>query len=198
MRHYLRPRPDQRREHLLDMDARQVAAKLLNGRSWLEVWHFGRHSRRRRLTERSSESCDGRNCECGQTILGVVSANSSSLKSIETSFHPDLNGDGVVGVFAPALGNAALSSAMLSDGASANTFVFAPNFGNTNVSDIHPGEDIVTFDHTLSTITAVVGSNMPELGHAYEVTTVDAYDMVAVQAPTPPTLQQHPADFYFV
>lgn len=87
---------------------------------------------------------------------------------------------------------------MLSDGASANTFVFAPNFGNTNVSDIHPGEDIVTFDHTLSTITAVVGSNMPELGHAYEVTTVDAYDMVAVQAPTPPTLQQHPADFYFV
>jgi serralysin len=131
-------------------------------------------------------------------ILGVVSANNSSLKSIETSFHQDLNGDGVVGVLAPALGNAALSSAMLSDGASANTFVFAPNFGNTNVSDIHPGEDIVTFDHTLSTITAVVGSNMPGLGHAYEVATVDAYDMVAVQAPTPPTLQQHPADFYFV
>src|SRR5260221_10879380 len=31
-------------------------------------------------------------------VIGVVSGTSSALESIETSFHQDLNGDGVIGV----------------------------------------------------------------------------------------------------
>jgi len=31
-------------------------------------------------------------------IIGVVSGSDSSLESIETTFHQDLNGDGVIGV----------------------------------------------------------------------------------------------------
>ena len=34
-------------------------------------------------------------------IIGVVSGTSTALESLETSFHQDLNGDGVIGIAAP-------------------------------------------------------------------------------------------------
>ena len=35
-------------------------------------------------------------------VIGVVSGTSTALESIETTFHQDLNGDGVIGIPPPA------------------------------------------------------------------------------------------------
>jgi hypothetical protein len=62
--------------------------------------------------------------------IGVVSGSSPALKSLETSFHQDLNGDGVIGVPAPQttgdIPSASLSHATAGMFASNDRFVFGP------------------------------------------------------------------------
>jgi Ca2+-binding RTX toxin-like protein len=48
----------------------------------------------------------------------------------------------------------------LTGGLGADTFVFAPNFGKDTITDFHPGEDILQFDH------AIFASSVDALNHA--------------------------------
>ena len=89
----------------------------------------------------------------GSTSGGVVSGTNSGLKSLETSFHQDLNGDGQIGASSAAAPTVATSGQtivgtnlkdtltsttgndiMVGNGGS-DTFVFADNFGNDTIKD---------------------------------------------------------------
>ena len=62
--------------------------------------------------------------------IGAVSGTSSALESLETSFHQDLNGDGVIGVPTAATnGNATQSISVMIGGPSNDMFVFQPGVG---------------------------------------------------------------------
>jgi serralysin len=61
--------------------------------------------------------------------IGTVSGSSTALESLETSFHQDLNGDGVIGVPAPTAPLAPASSAATATVVSKDNFVFAQDVG---------------------------------------------------------------------
>ena len=63
--------------------------------------------------------------------VGVVSGSSAALESLETSFHQDLNGDGVIGVPAATSGSPSglAPQAAFVTTASNDTFVFRPGVG---------------------------------------------------------------------
>src|SRR5262249_53852529 len=91
--------------------------------------------------------------------IGVVSGASSTLKSLEPSFHQDPNGDGVIGGAGPAqaaivsgtAGNDVLTSTAANEVLFGNgghdTFVFAGNFGKDTVADFHAESDVLLFSH---------------------------------------------------
>ena len=99
-----------------------------------------------------------------------VSGSDATLKSLETSFHQDLNGDGVIGPATGAgspTGNAIIgnaNSSVLVGSAESDVFVFKPNFGNETVTGFHPGEDTIQFDHTIFADTDAVLSHMQQVG----------------------------------
>src|SRR3954454_15522432 len=61
--------------------------------------------------------------------IGIVSGSSAELKSQETVFHQDLNGDGHIG--SP---TTSATSAVFGPGN--DTFVFRPGFGNEAIADV--------------------------------------------------------------
>ena len=63
--------------------------------------------------------------------IGTVSGSSSALESLESSFHQDLNGDGVIGVPAATsrVSTGPVSQAALVIVASDDTFIFRPGVG---------------------------------------------------------------------
>ena len=71
---------------------------------------------------------------------GALTGNSATLKSFETSFHQDLNGDGVIGLATTgSLANAgpALAEAPVD---TSNTFNFSDGLGSPAVTDLQRSE----------------------------------------------------------
>ena len=68
------------------------------------------------------------------SILGVVSGSSTALKTLETSFHQDLNGDSTIGLPSSVAPGSA-SSSPLSQAAANDVFVFRPGFGASTITD---------------------------------------------------------------
>jgi len=68
------------------------------------------------------------------SLLGVVSGSSTALKTLETSFHQDLNGDGTIGLTTP-VAPSGTSSAPLLQAATNDVFVFRPGLGTSTVTD---------------------------------------------------------------
>jgi serralysin len=76
--------------------------------------------------------------------IGAVSGNSNALESFETSFHQDLNGDGVIGVPSP-------TSPLTSDSAGANSAAFSGTSLTLNTPSTFNGQIIgFTGDGTLA------------------------------------------------
>ena len=110
-------------------------------------------------------------------IVGTTLGTSTTLESIESSFHQDLNGDGQIGVVLngssggqtlTAIGNTTTliggPNDILSGGAGADTFVFRPGFGSNTINGFAVGTDTIQFDHTIFTDVADVQSHMQQIG----------------------------------
>ena len=117
--------------------------------------------------------------------------SSSELKTAETLFHQDLNGDGVIGgaaappatVVSGTSGNDTLTSTaaneVLFGNGGSNTFVFAGNFGKDTVADFHSGNDVLQFSHTAFTDVADALAHAVQVGADVTVT-VDAAHSVTL------------------
>jgi len=138
--------------------------------------------------------------------IGAVPGSDSSLQSIETSFHQDLNGDGVIGplsptsmaatvapITAPASGNAILSGTAASD-----TFVFNAHFGNDTVTGFQPGVDQVDLDHTLFASVADLLPPTADNAAGNVVVTIGADQSITFDSVSKLVLQQHASDFHLV
>jgi serralysin len=72
--------------------------------------------------------------------FNVYSGTSTALKSLETSFHQDLNGDGVIGIPAATGTSATSPASQVVSIASNDTFVFQPSRGASDVANVHQVE----------------------------------------------------------
>jgi hypothetical protein len=118
----------------------------------------------------------------------VLSASAAALKSAESAFHQDLNGDGIITGAAAAhaatvygtAGNDTLASTanevLFGDGGN-NAFVFARNFGKDAVADFHADSDVFQFIHTA--FTDVAEAHAEQVGPDLMVT-VDAVHSVTL------------------
>jgi hypothetical protein len=148
------------------------------------------------------------------SVIGEVAGSNAALESIETSFHQDLNGDGVVGVpaaassglqpvtptivpptitIAPSSGNAVLSGSAASD-----TFVFGPHFGNDTIVNFQLGTDQVNVDHTLFASLSDILFHTANDANGNAVTTVTTDQSITIQDASKQLLQQHLTDFHLV
>ena len=129
-------------------------------------------------------------------IIGSASGTNSTLESIETSFHQDLNGDGVIGIpaAAPSLsasGNpttlvGGAGNDVLKSDAAVEAFIFKPNFGANTVSNFGSDTDAVAFHQSMFENADAVPNDSQQIG--LEVpSTHDAVDV---------TLNVQPADLH--
>ena len=139
--------------------------------------------------------------------LGSVPGANSSLQSLETGFHQDLNGDGVIGtpshagpvaaaapITAPSSGNAILSGT-----AAADTFIFNAHFGNDTVKSFQPGQDQVFVDHTVFTTITDLSNHMADNASGSAVVTISATQSITFDHVSTLVLQQHISnDFHLV
>jgi serralysin len=122
---------------------------------------------------------------------GILSGTSATVKMAETTFHQDLNGDGVIGgaaatpaaIVSGTAGNDTLTSTaaneVLFGNGGNNTFVFAGNFGKDTVADFHAADDVLQFSRTAFTDFADVLAHAAQAG-ADVTLTVDAAHSVTV------------------
>ena len=139
--------------------------------------------------------------------MGSVQGSNVSLQSIETSFHQDLNNDGVIGlpsgtsmaasgaapITAPASGNVILAGTADSD-----SFVFTANFGNDTVTGFQPGVDQVDLDHTLFASVSDLLAHTSDNAAGSAVVTVGADQSITFDHVSTQALQQHAGDFHLV
>ena len=145
-------------------------------------------------------------------VFGSVSGSSAAFESFETSFHQDLNGDGVIGPFATLLdghlGGQALTSSgvgptaliggpndILNAGAGPDTFVFRSNFGSNTVNGFVAGLDSIQFDHAVFADMGAVQSHMQQIGSDV-VIAEDAHNLVTLHNVLLSNL--HASDFQFI
>ncbi len=137
--------------------------------------------------------------------IASASGNDASLQSIETNFHQDLNGDGVIGpashtspaaavapITAPASGNAILSGTAASD-----SFVFNANFGNDTVGGFRPGTDHVDIDHSLFASVADIVAHTADNAGSGATSTIGG-DHPVIFDSVSKLLLQHASDFHLV
>jgi hypothetical protein len=139
-------------------------------------------------------------------VFGTVSGTSTSLETIETSFHQDLNGDGVIGVPAAATAPAATNQAIA---AAANpsvvaiasgrggSFVFDSNFGHVTIANeaLPAGID---FSHAVfANINAVVAAAQND-GHGNTIITDPTHDTLTIQNMTSQQSHAHQSDFHLI
>jgi len=140
-------------------------------------------------------------------IIGVVSGTSGTLESLETSFHQDLNGDGVIGVpssTSPAPAVAGAGSAPIqvagNNGSAAgqDTFVFAPNFGQVTIAHFAPETDTIQISKAaFANIDALLAATHDD-AHGDAVVTDAAHDTITIQNVATAQLQAHQGDFHLV
>jgi hypothetical protein len=141
--------------------------------------------------------------------IGTVSGNSSALEALETSFHQDLNGDGLIGEPAPvatspvATNNAAL---LLADNGAVNAiaavghevFVFPPNFGEAVIANFALERDTIQFSKAnFADINALLTSTHND-GRGNAVITDAAHDTLTIEHVTAEQLFVHQHDFHIV
>ncbi len=140
-------------------------------------------------------------------MSNIVTGTSATTKSLELSFHQDLNGDGTIGVAMASINEAQLKSTqaftdpdvnLMVGTAGSDSFIFKPNFGKTTIVNFTPGEDTLGFDHTLFGSVASVVSHMMDDGHGNVVIVAEVQDVVTLKNTTTAALQQHLADFHIV
>ena len=151
---------------------------------------------------------------------GSMSGTSATLESLETSFHQDLNGDGVIGVPAPAATSPIATSPVATSPVATNdaathladnggtgaifsvgrgeAFVFAPNFGQADIANFVPETDSIQFGKTnfadISALLAAVHND----GHGNAVITDAANDTLTIEHVTAEQLYAHQHDFHIV
>ena len=76
-----------------------------------------------------------------------------------------------------------------------DTFVFRPAFGHDTITDFHPGQDVIDFDHTLFADISTILSHATAVG-ANTVITLDASDTVTLLNVAP--VQLHASDFHLI
>ena len=106
-------------------------------------------------------------------IIGTASGTNSTLESIETSFHQDLNGDGVIGIpiAAPSLSASGGPTTLiggpgdvLKGEAAVDTFVFKTNFGAKTVSDFASDTDALAFHQSMFESADAVSNENQQIG----------------------------------
>jgi hypothetical protein len=132
-------------------------------------------------------------------IIGAVSGNNTALETIETSFHQDLNGDGVIGVppaTSPVATTNATTHAIIDAGHEA--FVFAPNFGQAAIANFAPEMDTIQFSKTnfadISTLLAAIHND----GHGNAVINDAAHDTLVIEHVTAEQLDAHQQNFHLI
>jgi hypothetical protein len=141
--------------------------------------------------------------------IGSVSGGSSALEALETSFHQDLNGDGLIGEPARAAtspvatNNAAL---LLDDNGAVNAiaavghevFVFPPNFGEAVIANFAFERDTIQFSKAnFADINALLASTHND-GHGNAIITDAAHDTLTIEHVTAEQLFVHQQDFHIV
>ena len=139
-------------------------------------------------------------------IIGVVSGSSLALKTMETTFHQDLNGDGVIGLPAAtsqvgtniAVSNLADSGSINAAAAiSHDSFVFAPNFGHVTIANDAPLTGI-DFSHAVfANINSLLAAAHDD-GHGNVIITDAAHDTLTIQNMTSQQLHSHQSDFHII
>jgi hypothetical protein len=133
-------------------------------------------------------------------LISNVSASSSALESIETTFHQDLNGDGVIGVppaaTSPIATNNTASNLPVATEA-ADSFVFAPNFGHVTIANVSPLPDI-NFSHAVFADIKALLAAAHDDGHGNVIITDATHDTLTIQNMTSQQLHAHQSDFHIV
>jgi serralysin len=106
--------------------------------------------------------------------IGTVSGNSTALETLETSFHQDLNGDGVMGVPAAATTQAAPDIVTSND-----TFVFRSDLGMTvNAENAHTIELDALSSFTGNKLAALLHDPQMEHWQTFLQSASDGHDAV--------------------
>jgi hypothetical protein len=137
-----------------------------------------------------------------------VSGASSALVSLETSFHQDLNGDGVIGVpvsaaTSPVATNQAAVNQLAGSGpinataaAGSDSFVFAPNFGHVTITNV-PSTGL-EFSNTVFANTNALLAAAHDDGHGNVTITDATHDTLTIQNMTLAQLHTHQSDFHII
>ena len=136
---------------------------------------------------------------------GLVSGESSELQSLETSFHQDLNGDGVIGVpvsnspslTTQAVATSAASSSIPNPAATGDSFVFNSNCGHVTITN-DAAQTGVEFSHAVfATVDAVLAAAHDD-GYGNVIITDATHDTLTIQNMTLQQLHTHQSDFHIV
>jgi protocatechuate 3,4-dioxygenase beta subunit len=141
-------------------------------------------------------------------INGAVSGTNMALESIETTFHQDLNGDGVIGIApvatspvatnqaaaAPAVGSGTVNVAAPGSGGS---FVFDPNFGHVTITNDIVSAGIDVSHAVFADINALLTAAKDD-GHGNVIITDAIHDTLTIQNMTTLQLHANQHDFHIV
>jgi hypothetical protein len=81
--------------------------------------------------------------------------------------------------------------------ATADTFVFAANFGNVTLTNFDPGTDVIEIDHTVFADFQALLAATQDDGNGNSVITADPHDTITIKNVTVAQLIQHQGDFHF-
>jgi hypothetical protein len=82
-------------------------------------------------------------------------------------------------------------------GSTADSFVFAANFGNVTLSNFDPGTDEIEIDHTVFADFQALLAAAHDDGHGNAVIAADPNDTITLKNVTVAQLVQHQGDFHF-
>ncbi|QWG25109.1 M10 family metallopeptidase C-terminal domain-containing protein [Bradyrhizobium sediminis] len=141
-------------------------------------------------------------------VIGAVSGTNSTLESLETSFHQDLNSDGIIGVHntladvqinaaeptTPTATSSTSTNDVLFGGAGGDAFIFSPNFGQDITKNFQPNDNTIRVDHTVFVkVAAIDHTSDSSFGDA--VIAANAHDKITIIGVTTDTFLHHLNDF---
>jgi hypothetical protein len=86
----------------------------------------------------------------------------------------------------------------LTGAGSNDTFIFAPGFGNTTITNFQPTNDVIQIDHSVFTNVQALLTATQEDGHGNLEVTADPHDTITLQNVTLAQLQAHQSDFHII
>jgi Tryptophan-rich Synechocystis species C-terminal domain/Bacterial Ig-like domain (group 1) len=137
-------------------------------------------------------------------LISNVSGSNSSIQSIETTFHQDLNGDGVIGVPAPAGTTPAATNIANSNPASAfvaapnEVFVFAPNFGQSAITNFAFDTNVIQFSKATFADVSELQAATHNDGQGNAMIIDNAGDILTLEHVTAEQLISHQNSFHLV